>query len=183
MCIYVTFVVNPIERITRERIGRVETRRDLFFSQAWKRSRIRARVRRKRTRWYRLIRSSFEEENTTIDRICVKLCIKPASSLFDEFYIRVSEGINRKMRRSFVVTWVVYRPRSRLSIDSEFFLEEGKTREKRILTYISSRTRTIYRFFFFFFFLMSESRKNCKENFAFHRDRNIFFRKSIGTRS
>lgn len=34
MCIYVTFVVNPIERITRERIGRVETRRDLFFSQS-----------------------------------------------------------------------------------------------------------------------------------------------------
>lgn len=92
----------------------------------------------------------------TIDRICVKLCIKPASSPFDEFYIRVSEGINRKMRRSFVVTRAVYRPRSRLSIDSEFFSEEGKTREKRILTYISSRTRTkdslfIVSFSFFFF--------------------------------
>lgn len=158
MCIYVTFVVNPIERITRreDRTSWNEAR-SLFFSIVpWKRSRIRARVRRKRTRWYRLIRSSFEEENTTIDRICVKLCIKPASSPFDEFYIRVSEGINRKMRRSFVVTRVVYRPRSRLSIDSEFFSEEGKTREKRILTYISSRTRTkdslfIVSFSFFFF--------------------------------
>lgn len=81
------------------------------------------------------------------------------------------------MRRSFVVTRVVYRPRSRLSIDSEFFPEEGKTREKRILTYIS-RTRTkdsLFIVFFFFFFLMSESRENCKENFAFRRDRNIFF--------